>query len=223
MGLMNKLKSIQPNQTGTPKSLAIKCSLFCWGLMLLAGTAVLANYSSSPGSRFDAKLHCTTFNSWPSDCTMVAHATQPTLLVFVHPKCPCTRASVRELMLVLADPKIDISVVALFYCPKDEQSVWAHTDLWSSMAQIPNCILQVDHDGIETAKFGAMTSGHVMLYNTNGDRTFSGGITCGRGHEGNNPARHALTQILNGEKVLQNDYPVFGCSIISIPFTRNES
>jgi hypothetical protein len=220
---MNNLNTIEPNRIGNPISLAIKCSLFCWGLILVAGTLVLANYTSSPGSPLEAKPHSTTFDLWPSDSTIVAHAEQPTLLVFVHPKCPCSRASVRELMLALANPDLDVNIVSLFYCPKEEQAVWAHTDLWSSMEQIPNCTPRVDHDGNEAAKFGAMTSGHVMFFDTNGHRTFSGGITCGRGHEGNNPARQALTEILNGQKVRQIDFPVFGCSLISKANTRNDS
>ena len=46
------------------------------------------------------------------------------------------------------------------------------------------CVL--DPGGAEARRFGVATSGHVLLYDTRGDLIFSGGITPGRGEQGDN-------------------------------------
>ena len=57
---------------------------------------------------------------------------------------------------------------------------------WRSAAAIPGVTVHVDHDGGEARRFGAETSGFVVLYDAHGELLFAGGITTGRGQAGDN-------------------------------------
>ena len=156
---------------------------------------------------------------WPTTAGITPFRDRPTLVICLHPRCPCSRASLRQLERVLAsdlvqsNPKTQCSVVALFYCPENESSTWTHTQLWSMAAKIPNSTLVVDRDAQAATKFGATTSGHVLLYADGGQLLFSGSITSGRGHEGDNYASQTLTRILSSQPVEQREFAVFGCAI----------
>lgn len=55
------------------------------------------------------------------------------------------------------------------------------------LTRLPNPEVQI------VRRFGAYTSGQVMLYDTDRRLAFNGGITGSRGHEGNNKGRQAIT------------------------------
>lgn len=159
---------------------------------------------------------------WPTTVGITPVRDRSTLVICLHPRCPCSRASLRQLERLLANdfhqfnPKTQCSVVALFYCPENESSSWTHTQLWSMAAKIPNSTLIVDRDAQAVTKFNATTSGHILLYAEGGQLLFSGSITCGRGHEGDNPASQTLTRILSGQPVEKREFAVFGCEITAI-------
>ena len=56
-----------------------------------AGMSLLWDYALTPGE--DGK----SLSDWPVDSKLALDKVDPTLLVFVHPRCPCSRASMREL------------------------------------------------------------------------------------------------------------------------------
>jgi hypothetical protein len=53
-----------------------------------------------------------------------------------------------------------------------------------------------DPDGEEAQRFGAATSGHVLLFDPAGELRFSGGITASRGHVGDNDGCDRLIRLL---------------------------
>jgi hypothetical protein len=73
--------------------------------------------------------------------------------------------------------------------------------------------LKVDIDGIAAKRFGAATSGHVIVYDPSGSLVFEGGITAGRGHQGDNTGQIAIIDIVEGRIPTVNHMPVFGCEI----------
>jgi hypothetical protein len=73
---------------------------------------------------------------------------------------------------------------------------------------------QADPDGAEAKRFGAETSGFVVLYNPAGRLLFRGGITIARGHAGNNPGANAIVALVNGEPPATRQTPVFGCGLL---------
>lgn len=134
-----------------------------------------------------------------------------TLLLFAHPKCPCTRASINQLNRVLAHCSSNVVTHVFFLKPGTVDSDWVQTDLWRNAASIPGVQTHVDPDGAIAAQFGADTSGYVVLYSPQGKLLFHGGITSGRGHEGDNVGASALIALANGTTVTCNNTPVYGC------------
>ena len=67
------------------------CALATWAAVIVAGCLILEAYAASPGARGRA------LSVWPPYCEMALDGRQPTLLIFLHPDCPCSSASVDEL------------------------------------------------------------------------------------------------------------------------------
>jgi len=185
--------------------LAVACLL--WVLLAGGGFAWLVRYEFSAGSAAAAPL------SWPEPSGIERAPDRPTLVMFAHPRCPCTRASVGELARLMARCKDRAHVAVLFFRPKGSEQDWTQTDLWRSAASIPGVIARWDEDGVEAKRFHSTTSGQVLLYDVSGRLQFEGGITASRAHEGDNAGRSALVAILTDGKSGGLRTPVFGCSI----------
>jgi hypothetical protein len=137
-----------------------------------------------------------------------------TLVLFAHPHCPCTRASLHELDGLLAETQNRVSVTVVFTIPDGVPAHWEEGDLWNSAKSIPGLRVITDQGGGEADRFDIKGSGHVLLYAPSGKLLFSGGITASRGHEGDNMGRSAIVSfILEGHSPV-NHTPVFGCSLL---------
>jgi hypothetical protein len=154
---------------------------------------------------------------WPHDTTLVRHEGQPTLVLFVHPKCPCTRATVSELFQLYAsleeNPGRAPNLIVVATVPTSSDESWQNTATVEQATRLINSQLFVDAGGVEAARFGATTSGFVMLFDGAGTRRFAGGITFSRGHEGPSTGRDALTSILRNEPCNVDQTPAFGCRL----------
>src|SRR6185503_18375466 len=132
------------------------CALgLVWSAAVAAGFGVLLQYSSSPGVAGEAP------ERWPSASALARDGERFTLLVFAHPRCPCTAATVEQIDRLLARVRERVRVEVLFCLPPDQAVAWAHTDLWEKAAAIPGVVVRVDPDGREAARFGALTSGQA--------------------------------------------------------------
>jgi hypothetical protein len=131
----------------------------------------------------------------------------------MHPHCPCSRASIGELALLMAHCQGRVDAQVLFLQPAEMSSDWVLTDLWREAARIPGVTVSRDEAGREARLFGAETSGDTALYDGQGRLMFHGGITIARGHSGDNPGRDALEALLLGTPTQQTNTPVFGCSL----------
>ena len=69
----------------------------------------------------------------------------------------------------------------------------------------------------------ASTSGQTLLFDRDGDLIFSGGITGGRGHSGDNAGRDAIVSLVESGESTLDETPVFGCSLgISSPASKRQ-
>jgi hypothetical protein len=137
-----------------------------------------------------------------------------TLVLFVHPHCPCSRASLHELDDLLAETQNRVSATVVFTIPAGVPVDWVQGDLWNSATSIPGLRVIRDQGGGEAHHFDVEGSGHVLLYAPSGKLLFSGGITSSRGHERDNVGRSAIVSfILNGHARVSHT-PVFGCSLL---------
>ncbi len=185
--------------------------LFCllWLLVTTAGLVAMSNYERTAGGAGQTPLH------WPVESGLPLDPERATLVMFAHPKCPCTRASVGELNRLLTHCRGRVATHVLFFAPKDGADEWVQSDLWKSAAAIPDVTVESDPDGKKAQQFGGETSGYVVLYDSRGDLLFKGGITEGRGHAGDNAGAEAIVSLLLDKKAATGQTAVFGCSLLN--------
>jgi hypothetical protein len=178
-----------------------------WMLTAATGAVFISNYESTPGATDKTPAH------WPEGTQIALDSKRDTLVMFVHPKCPCTRASMEELNQLLGQHNGQIAAHIFFFRPANFPKDWVQTDLWRSAAAIPGVTSQEDIDGATARQFGAETSGFTVLYSPRGELLFKGGITDGRGHIGDNPGKAALVSLARGETAAVTQTPVYGCKL----------
>jgi hypothetical protein len=181
--------------------------LIVWLLAVGFGLRLILNYENTPGRSGASPT------DWPAESRIQRTPGMPTLVMMIHPHCPCSRASIGELALLMVQGQGRVNANVLFVKPKDFPEEWEKTDLWSSAAMIPGVKVAVDNEGLEAQRFGSQTSGQVMLYGADGQLLFSGGITSARGHSGDNDGRNAIISLLTKNSSEIKETPVFGCPI----------
>ncbi|HXS95056.1 MAG TPA: hypothetical protein VN736_10655 [Candidatus Limnocylindrales bacterium] len=181
--------------------------LVAWALAILWGARVTLTYANTPGSAAVPPAY------WPSHAPLEQAKGRASLMIFIHPQCPCSRASVGELDRILVSVHDRVQTTVFFYVPPGSSEGWAHTDLWKSAAAIPTVQVLADRGAAAARRFGARTSGQALLYNANGRLIFSGGITAARGHSGDNDGREAIVSLLLGRESGRRTTPVFGCAL----------
>jgi hypothetical protein len=189
------------------RSWLVALLVLLWLGLLGVGEGLLSAYKITPGERGDAP------ETWPADSRLPRRADRSTLVVFVHPYCPCTRATLGELALLLASCKDPVKVHVVFVRPSGLPDAGGPSDLRQSAASLPGVQVWTDPDGSEARRFRAATSGLTLLYNTAGHLRFRGGITRARGHTGDNPGREALDTLLRKGRAGLTETAVFGCPL----------
>jgi len=172
------------------------------------GVSLLAVYDCTPG------MDAGSVQDWPAHSRIPRALDRPTLIMFAHPNCPCTRASMQEFAELMARCGSQVKAFVFFLQPESAGDDWRHTDLWRSAEAIPGVKAIADDAAREARLFQAMTSGHVVLYDEHGTLLFSGGITASRGHVGDNAGSAAILQLLGHEDATKTVTPVFGCSLL---------
>lgn len=178
------------------------------GALIVCGYGVLARYAATPGNPSMPPAQ------WPAQSAIPRSGTLPTLIMLAHPKCPCTRASIGELAAVMRHCVGRVDACVAFFRPGNATDGWAQSDLWHSAAAIPGIKVVSDVDGREARRFGAETSGTVVLYDPAGRLLFSGGITHSRGMAGESDGRNTLISLITGESAVLNATPVYGCQLL---------
>jgi hypothetical protein len=191
--------------------LVLLAGLGVWLLAATSGLAVLWTYGTTAGTPADPPPR------WPAKSRLAREAGRRTLVVFAHPHCPCTRASIEELDRLLASVAEPPQVHVLFTKPDGTEPAWELTDLWQRAAEIPGVSIARDEGGREAERFGVATSGQVLLYDVAGTLRFAGGITPSRGHAGDSAGRSMLQDLLASRSVAQDATPVFGCALHEAP------
>ena len=192
--------------TRTPKTILL-FAVILWLFTAGVGLRLILAYENSPGRSGISPTE------WPADSQITPRQGMPTLVMMIHPHCPCSRASIGELALIMAEGQGRLDAHVVFVKPKDFSEEWEKTDLWNSVAIIPGVKASVDDGGMEARRFASQTSGHVVLYSARGKLLFSGGITASRGHSGDNEGRSAIVSLLTRGEMGQRETPVFGCPL----------
>lgn len=141
-----------------------------------------------------------------------AQAEGPQLIMFAHPRCACTRASLRQLERLLARTAELTDVRIVFLQSPTNDADWQDAPLVQQARNLSNVEVDWAAENELSASYGRLTSGHVLFYGPQGDLLFSGGLTNARGHEGPSAGTDAILAHLRGEAA-ENRAPVFGCSL----------
>lgn len=189
-----------------------KKSFFLFGLWLLLlsfGFWRLMFYANTPGEG------AVTGTDWPTEAQLDRPSHSGILIIFTHPYCPCSMATLGELERLVPHFQGKIHSSVFFFKPKEKDLNWVKSDAWKKVQLLQGVNTFVDEDGKEAAKFGAKTSGQALLYNSEGHLVFNGGITPERGHMGDSVGRSAILRFLSKGDSVAVSSPVFGCSLVN--------
>jgi hypothetical protein len=171
-----------------------------WGMKWMSDYSLIPGTSGAPS------------RDWPAPTWPLA-ANRFTVVVALHPECPCSRATLAELDSVLLQGGDAIEAVLIFSDASPEAPA-KDSALYRQAAALPRTRLVCDVSGDELRRFAFHTSGETRLYRSDGQLVFRGGITGSRGHVGDNPGRDALLAAMQpgaGDRPAAT--PVFGCSL----------
>jgi hypothetical protein len=187
-------------------------ALVVWIALAVAGWYGISAY----GFKGDPQATTAIVPQWPAESAIARMTDRPTLVLFLHPKCPCSRATVAELerlpVLVPGHSLPDICIVAS--APRALGDLWWSTPFLERAAGLPNARLVRDSGGVETTLFGARISGTVLLFDSDGNRLYAGGVTMSRGHAGDNVGLQAVTGLLVDHDANVSSIPPLGCEMV---------
>ena len=180
---------------------------FAWVAAVFVGVAAMWAYEKQPGADGRAPRH------WAGNPRIQFSPDRPNVVMYAHPKCPCTRAALSQLNSLCATaPESQVTIV--FYVPDGADASWRSGKSIEIARSHPTASIVFDPGGETIPALGVTTSGHVVVYRPNGELAFSGGITVSRGHEGPNEGLLALQQAIEGMPG-NATYPVYGCTLLS--------
>ncbi len=189
------------------RHLACNAALALWFVFCVVGFAMLVSYSQTPGVQEQPPLAA----SGPESPASAAYR----MVVAIHPKCVCSRATAKELAKILRDNSAKIACQILMYQPADASSEFGETWLMRQLAELPNTTISVDSEGRQAASLGMHTSGAVVLYGAAREPLFYGGITAARGHEGDSVGSESILSLVQNNPPITTCTKVYGCPLQS--------
>ena len=183
-----------------------------WMGALVYGARILHRYAATPGTVVSR------LQEWPAESRLNLAPDRPTLVLFLHPRCPCSRATLAELERFLTGYQKACRVYVVFVRGLEHGKSWVEGPLWEKVNHLEGVAPYEDAGGVEGGLFQAAVSGECFLFAPDGALLFHGGITPARGHEGNNRGIRSVRQLVRqwysgGQGLVRVDTPVFGCSI----------
>lgn len=173
-----------------------------WLGAVTTGFAFWEEYDATPGD-IPATAGCPTSIGDPY-----------TIVLYVHPHCPCSRAGVRALDELIREPgSAGWSVRIVFLLPPGMVEEWARGPLWDAAAAVPTATLSCEPAEQSARTANAVVSGHTVVFDGSGSVAFVGGLTPGRGRNGDSPGLAAVRAILHGSDPAVRSAPVFGCPL----------
>jgi hypothetical protein len=210
---LTDLAETVPQVRSAPEKFSIRLMflILAWGIAVVCGMVAMIDYSTTEGAAAQTE------SQWPGNTSLSRSEESFTLLMFVHPQCPCSRASIGELAELMAGSQKRLTAKVIVLAPEGWSQSRIQSDIWRSAAAIPGVTVEMDPEGGEARRFGALTSGQVLLYDPQGRLSFRGGITGARGHFGSNSGREAVSSLIGDQQTPEApaQCPVFGCPLFT--------
>jgi hypothetical protein len=187
--------------------LVIAIGILAWVAGVAWGLQKIESYSSTPGMAAAAPAQ------WPGSTLVAPRAGRSTLVMFIHPQCSCTRASLAELKEILDETGAAVSAWVVVLKPVGMDDQWARSSTWKAARDLRGVTVVIDDKGVEADRFGAATSGDTFLYSPAGKLQFSGGITAARGHVGANSGERRVVSFIATGEADADSHEVYGCGL----------
>src|SRR5438067_1562339 len=95
-----------------------------WAGCVLLGARILLNYENTPGAPANA------LSRWPKNSHIARPSAKFIFVMLAHPNCPCTRASLAELEIVMAKLHGKLVAFVVFSRPEARAADVQSSDLW---------------------------------------------------------------------------------------------
>jgi len=204
--MVSPVSSSDPLSSRRSTPLALWRIALLWGVVVLASFIAIAVYAKIPGrqappaSQVGEHLPTSVDGAWR-------------IVMAIHPRCPCSKASIANLQQLLQRDEKELAVDLYVYRPAASTREWSDTALVRQSQQLPSLTLHDDIDGSAAREYGIETSGGIVLYSPEGVAVFYGGITPSRGHTGANEGLKAIEDAISGKPVALDSHPVYGCPL----------
>ena len=188
-------------------AIALPLLILAWLTAVGIGLVALWDVDSAAGVAGRPPDH------WPEESRIARALGKPTLVMLVHPRCACSRASLEELDRILARVGDGVAARVVFVNPRGSEDDSTATPLWRNATAIRGVTAIRDDDGAEARRFQVWTSGETLLYDAEGRLMFAGGITGSRGHAGDNAGQQALLAAILDASPGTRSTSVYGCAL----------
>lgn len=185
------------------KKSAALLALGIWAAAVVAGFGAMIRYASRPGA-----CYAPSSEAAAALYAQFGHAGRPLLVMAVHPRCPCTEASLGEMGDLLARSRGACDALLLTY----QAPGWPVPPATRRIADVTARVVP-DLEGATAKTLGAATSGDVLLIDGRGRVRYYGGLTPARGHRGEIAAQDGILEVIAGGSGKVKSAPVFGCSL----------
>lgn len=186
------------------------CATGVWLVAVCFSIAWFSKYESTAGAIGPQN------RAWPASTTLPRNLNGPTIVLFLHPKCPCSTASIRQLF-EFTDGVKDAAIVTVLVLPTGTDESFAQGPVIDLLEREYQHRPIVDREGKEAELFGAQTSGQAYAYGLEARLLFCGGLTPARGQTGYTPSLHKLRTALQHRDSGPTSCPVFGCPLQNPP------
>ena len=209
MSADNLVKFVGPRLRSLGARGVFAAVLVAWALVVAFGFWKLWAYTGASGKEEPPA------QNWPKYAAVSLDPKGFTLVLALHPQCPCSRATVEQLDWILARCPNRLTVYAMYLKPDSMPESWVRTDIWERTKRMRHVTNVLDSKGSQARLFGAATSGDVFVFDPSGTLLFRGGITRARGHAGDSAGRDAIVGLVSGKKPVTDRAPVFGCPLFA--------
>jgi hypothetical protein len=194
-------------QAGAARAWRTAALVAGWLCVVGVGMGAVWKYGSTPGAPAQPPV------VWPAESRLPAPQGTPALVMLVHPRCPCSRASLGKLAELMTRLRGRLRAHVLFLKPAGTAKGWEDADTWRRAHELEGVTPLIDEGGVEAARFGASTSGETLLYAADGRQLFHGGVTAARGHLGDSAGFERIVAWVEAGGAARGDAPVFGCAL----------
>ncbi len=191
-----------------PNRIAYQMLIAIWFVAVASGFWLLTSYNFASNTVSSAPTE------WPTGTNLKLDTNSPTLLVFIHPQCPCSSATLTELEQLVSEVDQQVKCTILMGCPSAKVDRWMRSSNVRTSLTMKGIQTVIDLDGAVATRFNITTSGHCLLYSVTGNLMFQGGITTERGHEGESCGQISIKNLIAGTPSRIAHFPVFGCELV---------